>query len=617
MSTPGFLSRLTAPLFSDWRRARRAQYKAEADAWEEYNKAQSTYRGGVSNRTSSPWAVGASKSGGTSAMRTSARSMMWRARDVYRENPIARSLLNTETDNVIAEGLTLQARSSDSAFNEECEERWYEWLQRADMLGGMSGCELMRLSWRQPRLDGDGGFILAQDRFGQSRLQYVPSDWICSPWGQTSGRTKRGTYLFDGVETDLAGVPITFHVRDEDEFGKRKFTPIPAEDFVYLPHMADDPLQVRGATCFATIFSLLDQLEGYIDAAVVAARMHAAFGLIFKSRSASKEYNSLPIGGLLGTQKDSQGSDRRAVTIESGMIKYVAPEDEVATVTPTQPIQGADNFIRAIFRLICVPFDMPLEIGMKDLSQVNFSGGRIGLLGYYRSCRVKQEYLMSRCWSRVFRWWVSRERKRQEFGFATAFRNRFPADYAVHTFLCREWDYTDPVSEANADLIEISAGWKAPQQAIMARGRDPEEVRRLMKEWRERNAADGIPNVLSNSTRDETAKVTAVDANGNPVANDEASFKRDILKSLLAVPAAREAVYNATNIEDLVTQAGLTPEKGYEAPFIPVVAGSGPLVSGATITDPDGDVVGGDVENTLPAEEAGRNMPPGGNPEAT
>ena len=79
----------------------------------------------------------------------------------------------------------------------------------------------------------------------------------------------------------------------------------------------------------------------------------------------------------------------------------------------------------------------------------------------------------------------------------------------------------------------------------------------------------------------------------------DVAFKREVLKALLSVPAAREAVYNATDVEDLIAQTGLTPEKDYQAPWIPVVAQSGPVVTGEVITDAQGDVVGGDVDPAM------------------
>ena len=82
------------------------------------------------------------------------------------------------------------------------------------------------------------------------------------------------------------------------------------------------------------------------------------------------------------------------------------------------------------------------------------------------------------------------------------------------------------------------------------------------------------------------------------------------------VPQAREVLYNAMGISDLIKDTGLKPEPGYEPPYAAVVAPVGPLNSGAVIRDPKGDIVGADVENDIPEEtESGNSTTRNSDPE--
>jgi hypothetical protein len=308
---------------------------------------------------------------------------------------------------------------------------------------------------------------------------------------------------------------------------------------------------------------------------------------------------------------------------------------------------------------------MPLEIGARDLSQVNFSGGRIGLIQYYRVCREWQDWFISHFLSRVYRWWISREVKRGRFVAVV------PEDFWAHEFRGDQWAYNDPETEIKAKLLAIAGGLDSVQGACADLGTNWKQIQVDQKEFKEfREDELGLPPVdKSSGTRDATTKVTAVDADGNPIANgpdgapplngiqitsaidvltkvteklvepataielisrlniapdkakamvaaaanrqgistSDREFQREILKTLLTVPAAREAVYNATDIEDLIAQSGLPPEKAEDGqpltvPFIPVIAPAGQLVSGEVIEDMEGDFVGGDVEHNLPEE---------------
>lgn len=636
--------------FSPAAAARR--YAARASIEVARSVPMSSYRGAIATRTSTPWSTDTSYRGGRTHERRDLGSMRDRARRIYDENVIGGGLLDAETDNVVADGFSLQMLSSVPAFNAEAEERFYPWLDRADVEGLSSGAELFQDSWREPRKDGDGGFLLIR-RGGYPYLQYIPGDLIKNPYAKVDYRTMR-----DGVEVDPAGRPVRFWIRDVDETGKDVVSPVDARDFVYLAYKRKK-MSVRGGTVYRRIFPQLDQLDTYPDAVTKAAIMAAIFGLIEKRNKPGTIVNQM------GTMANSQGEQQKAITLENGMLKVIGTDESVYQVQAQQPMQQAPDWVRTLVRLVCLAFDMPLEIGMRDLSQVNFSGGRIGLIGYYRSCRTKQDWLKSRCWNRIIFWWLSVERQRQQLGYPDAFVTPFPEDYGKFELHGREWDYNDPKTEAEADLVEMDMGILSEQQACERRGRDWRKTQTLIADARGLKEQLGIPVVHSNSTRDEKAKVTAVDADGNPLAGGEQAplngiqitsaidvltkvteklvdpetavtlltrlslspdraramvaaaanregisagdrdFQREVLKSLLAVPQAREAVYNATDIEDLIAQSGLPAEKGYEAPYAAVVAPAGPLLSGALITDPDGDVVGGDVENTLPMNDAG------------
>lgn len=79
-------------------------------------------------------------------------------------------------------------------------------------------------------------------------------------------------------------------------------------------------------------------------------------------------------------------------------------------------------------------------------------------------------------------------------------------------------------------------------------------------------------------------------------------FRRKVVELFLTDGTTNDVVYNLTHIEQLLRSVGLPLEEKGVAPYLPVVAQEGPLVSGETIKDSDGDIVGGDVVTTEPDE---------------
>jgi capsid protein len=296
---------------------------------------ESSYRGGVPTRTSEGWGRVEGFQFGSSIDRSQLTNARDRAYQAYRNNPVARTLVNTETDNVIGDGLNFQPTTDSEEWNREATDRYYAWLEEASIRGQdiQTGSEIQRLAWSRSRIAGDVGWILVA-RGSDSYVQLVPSENIATPDGMQSAAG-----MYDGIQFDAMGKPVTYYVKYTDERGLRKFVPVEARDFVYLAHHSE-PSQARGETCFMTIFDLLSHLDRYVDGVSLAAWMATVFGIIFKDNSAARQVSGLP------TLTNSQGNQQRAITLENGMVKYMAPEGEVVQVDAKQPMQQTPAFIR-------------------------------------------------------------------------------------------------------------------------------------------------------------------------------------------------------------------------------------------------------------------------------
>jgi capsid protein len=158
---------------------------------------------------------------------------------------------------------------------------------------------------------------------------------------------------------------------------------------------------------------------------------------------------------------------------------------------------------------------MPLEVIAKDMSTCNFASARIGLLPFYRACKYKAAWFGSH-WSRTIQWWLSREKNRAPRD-PKKWKTPFPENYWKHELLPNAFDYTDPVSEVESDLIQCDAGFKSPQMVIAERGRDAEKILQQRHEWAEKTK--GLQTVNSTKTRHPQ---TGVGATGDPLGHEQA-----------------------------------------------------------------------------------------------
>ncbi len=463
----------------------------ERAAWRSF---QASYQGGVATRLSERFQQAQGYQFGTQGDRQQIASTRDRAYQAYDNNPVARTIIDTEVEHVISDGLNYRPSSSSVEWNREAEDRYYQWLEECSVRGPdvENGCQLQRQLWGISRVAGDVGWVLVS-RGPESRIQAVRPENICTPDGMYADPA-----VFDGIRYDSYGAPTTFYLLSHEErTAKRIFTPIPARDFVYLPVMTKIG-QARPPSGFHTVFNLLAHLDRYIDGVSLAAWMATVFGIVFKQNNGAKQL------GQLGTLTNSQGVQQKAVTFENGMVKYIGTDEEVAQVQASQPMQQTPDFIRTMIRQIGAPFGMPLEVIAKDLSSCNFASARIGLLPYYRACCNKAAWFGSH-WSRTIRWWLSRERQRAA-NDPRRWVTAFPPDYWNHDLLPNAFDYTDPVSEAQSDQLQMDMRTKSPQMVIAERGRNAD---RIISDW---NAWDtltaGMPVTHSQLTRDPTPEPT-------------------------------------------------------------------------------------------------------------
>lgn len=483
---------------------------AKRMAWRKFN---ASFRGSVASRLDRPWSANNGITTQSPTERLALTNMRDRAREVDRLNPIGHGMLNRLVDNVIGDGMSLQARTvlpdgnPNHDFNKEVEDRWARWWgDSPESRGLLTGAEVERITYREIERDGDVGWILA-DQGGRSRIQVIRADQIQTPADKKYQDPKTRGQIFDGVECNAAGRPIAFHLVEGNEFGNRKWTRIDADNFVYLPRLKRAN-QVRGETCFAQVFGLLDQIDGYIDATIIAARMAAVFGLIFKESNAGSSMLRLP------NTTNSQGVQQKAVTLENGSVKFIGAGDEVVQVQASQPMQQTPDFIRAMLRLIGLPMDMPLELVLFDFSQVNFSSARASLLQFYRAMRPRQKWFATKAMSRVYRWWLSREVAKGGFSADV------PPDYWSHEFVPRGWQWVDPVKELQAAMLAIDAGLDSRQRIAKSLGHDADEIRAEQVADMQARKLAGLPELRSSLTRDPDSVAAEEEPDGNESDND-------------------------------------------------------------------------------------------------
>ncbi|WP_143759134.1 phage portal protein, partial [Paenibacillus odorifer] len=107
---------------------------------------------------------------------------------------------------------------------------------------------------------------------------------------------------------------------------------------------------------------------------------------------------STPQSGLGRGVRSGGGQeiDYSGVSLSPGMIGELNPGDEVQTVIPTGQASNTKEFITTLVRMIAAGLGLSYEAVSRDLSQVNYSSARQGLIEDRKLYKKLQKMIIDR-----------------------------------------------------------------------------------------------------------------------------------------------------------------------------------------------------------------------------
>lgn len=462
-----------------------------------------SYRGSISTRSTTPYGASTSANGVRLPKAEDARKMRDRARNLERNNALAAGVLDRAVENIVGTGIRIEPRTGDESFDGQVRERWADWCRACDVRRQHSFEQMQALLVRSELRDGDVGCLLSEIS-GEPKLQPIEGDYISSPAGKYSGGM-----MVDGVELNPAGAATAFWIKSIDQSQKTTWVRVPDRDFVFLAE-CNTFTQVRGVSKFAQSFWLFDNIEGYLEGTVTAARAASYFSLLIKKHNAGKAFASL------GTITNSNAESQQHLRLEPGSVQYLAPDEDVVQISPQQPTQNFPDAIAAISRFIGLPFGLTIEQVLLDFSRANYSSSRAARLQAQQTAEIYQQRFATRFVSRVYQWVLSKWVNRGLIGGA------IPERFWAHEWIPQGRPWVDPTKDMQAALMAIDAGLESRSNIALERGYDFRELIRRSAADRQLMTAAGVPVVASTMTRaPEPGAAPQPDADNEEEEDDE------------------------------------------------------------------------------------------------
>lgn len=429
------------------------------------------------------------------------RSMVKRSRQIDENNMLGSSLLDRAVDNIIGTGMVLQSSSKSKRWRTNVEAAWRDVQSQLDARQLMEGDELQRSWYRSHLRDGDVAMLLLRN----GAVQTIESDYIQSPGGAGDlYRRENEPEILDGVEVNGIGRPVAFHIAAINSRRLEDWTRISARDIVWYPRLErNNPQVVRGIPLPAQLGPWLDQIDGTIEAVVMAHRMAALFGLVHKRGNPAGAFTGIP-----NMKTNANGVQQKSLTLEPAMVEFIGADEDIVQIKPEHPTTSFADFMSFLIRLAGLKLGLPLELALLDFSRTNYSSARASMEQAYRKFRIEQRTFSNKVMSRIFRWRIS---KLVNDGVLS----NPPSDFLEHHWFAPEWPYLDPLKDAEGALVAVDAGFSTLAKELARRGMDLEQwIEQRTEEIKALEAA-GLPTIRSNKTREAGASASEPPQNQN------------------------------------------------------------------------------------------------------
>lgn len=406
------------------------------------------------------------------------------ARDLVRNNPLAAKAVAEYQTRAVGTGIVPQARTSDERINKLLDNYFDQWSKQCTSDG--QPYWLIQSLAARAIVEGGEAVLRHRVRYGDAGPQMVTprGKKVELPYqvqlleGDFLDHNKTQEidtgYIVQGVEHDKIGRRVAYwlfasHPGDTVNTGwfrrgMGESARVPAEtngiEGVTHGYRVDRASQDRGVTWFAPVITAMHDLDGYQDAERVRKRTEAC--LVATVQPPVNEQETAAVSPTRTT--DSNGNVIEELA--PGMIIYTPPGSGITMTTP-HPAQGTSEYVTLEQRILAAGLLMPFEILTGNLSQINYSSYRGGLIGYrgiieHFQWLILIPFICDSVWMR--------------FVDACKIAGLVPEETTYEV----EWspppfDLLDRQAEADADEKEIRIGTQTLFQAIGKKGYDPKK----------------------------------------------------------------------------------------------------------------------------------------------
>jgi lambda family phage portal protein len=366
-----------------------------------------------------------------------------RARDLVRNDPLAKNAVRMNRDAVSGSGLKLALRidwqtlgfKNIAAANEYQDHIVREWEAYAESIEFQADArrqstfsQLFQTVDQTDFVDGESLAILEMKPgvgLYQTCANLIDVDRLENPVGVADSNFIRG-----GIERDIYGEPLAYHVREAHpaDVGlgalvspmahKRVARMYPWGRPIVL-HTFDHarPEQTRGVSEFAAAIIPMRMLGQYNDTELQTAITQAAFAAVIKTEvdwssamtvlgTHAKGQNGLWDVAKAHLSQAAEYYEGRDITFNGAKIPHLLPNESLDVLRSTHPNANFEAFESAFIRKLAAGLGVEAHELGKNYREVNYSAARAALESVWRTYRARRTRLVTQFAMPFFGAWL-------------------------------------------------------------------------------------------------------------------------------------------------------------------------------------------------------------------
>lgn len=242
-----------------------------------------------------------------------------------------------------------------------------------------------------------------------------------------------------------------------------------------MPNRAE---QTRGVSHIATAMANVKQLDGYLEAEIIAARLGASKMGFFTS----------PDGNSF-VGDDTEDTFNPVMNVEPGTFHQLSSGQEFQTFDPNHPTSAFESFTTTVLRSIASGLNISYHALSNDLTSVNYSSIRQGALEDRSNFQIWQEFIVQHFIDVVFKRWLEMAITTKAINLPIGKFNKFANSI---NYIPRSFPWIDPLKEMQANVVGLQNGIVTYSDIVSSYGKDVEETFEQHQKEQELAAQYGI-----------------------------------------------------------------------------------------------------------------------------